>query len=365
METNKVKQLNKFGQRIWLDFLDRRLIRSGQLKKLIEQDGLRGMTSNPAIFEKAISGSADYDGQIRDLAAAFKDNEDIFYQLAITDIQNAADLFKAVFEKGEDGYVSLEVSPRLADDTNGTIIQAMELWKKVGRENVMIKIPATSSGIPAIRRTVSEGLNINVTLLFGLERYEQIAEAYLSGLEDRIEAGHAVDHIASVASFFLSRIDVLIDPQLEMRGYPEMKGEVAVALAKQAYQIYRRIFNSDRFKRLRDKGAMPQRVLWASTGTKDPSFPDTKYVEALIGPETINTLPMETLEAYLDHGRPADRLEQDLGKADQLLLQLKNIGINVAELTARLEKEGIEKFNRPYDRLLQAIEHKKGQLASV
>jgi transaldolase len=359
METNKIKQLHEFGQSIWLDFLDRNLIGSGQLKKLIEQDGLRGMTSNPAIFEKAITGSTAYDTQIRELATTHQNNEAIFYELAITDIQNAADQFAAVFVQESDGYVSLEVSPRLANDTNSTIKQAVELWRKLDRENVMIKIPATTEGIPAIRKAISEGLNINITLLFGLERYEQVVDAYLSGLEDRVAVGQPIDQIASVASFFLSRIDVLVDPQLEKKGYPEMKGEVAIACAKQAYQIYKRIFSSERFLRLQAIGAMPQRVLWASTGTKDPSFSDIKYVEALIGPETINTIPMDTLEAYRDHGHPASRLEHDIDKAIHTLEQLKTIGIDLAEISVQLENEGIEKFNRPYDKLLKAIEEKK------
>jgi transaldolase len=364
MEQSTIKQIHDFGQSIWLDFISRQLIRSDQLKKLIEEDGLRGITSNPAIFEKAINSSADYDEQIWELAGKYENNEVIFYELAITDIQQTADLFKPVFVKGSDGYVSLEVSPQLANDTNRTIKQAVELWRKVDRENVMIKIPATTAGLPAIRKAISEGLNINITLLFGLGRYEEVTEAYLSGLEDRVEAGQPIDHIASVASFFLSRIDVLIDPMLEEMGAPQLKGEVAIASAKKAYQIYKRVFSSDRFKKLQEKGALPQHVLWASTGTKDPSFSDTKYVEALIGPETVNTIPIETLDAYRDHGQPANRLEQDLDKAIQVLDELKKIGINLDELTAQLESEGIEKFNKPYDRLLQAIEGKKAQTVS-
>lgn len=359
METNKIKQLHEFGQSIWLDFLDRNLINSGQLQKLIEQDGLRGMTSNPAIFEKAISSSTAYDKQIMELAATHQSNEAIFYELAITDIQNAADRFEAIFAQDQDGYVSLEVSPRLANDTNGTIKQAVELWRKLDRENVMIKIPATTEGVPAIRKAISEGLNINVTLLFSLERYEQVVDAYLSGLEDRVVAGQPINHIASVASFFLSRIDVLVDPKLEAKGYPEMKGEVAIACAKQAYQIYKRHFSSERFIKLQTMGAKPQRVLWASTGTKDPLFSDIKYVEALIGPETINTVPLETLEAYRDHGHPASRLEHDMDKAVFTLEQLQRIGIDLKVIGTQLENEGIEKFNRPYDKLLQAIEEKK------
>ncbi|WP_316815131.1 transaldolase [Pedobacter nyackensis] len=359
METNKIKQLHELGQSIWLDFLDRNLINSGQLKKLIEQDGLRGMTSNPAIFEKAVTGSTAYDTQIRELAAAHQNNEAIFYELAVTDIQNAADQFEAIFARELDGFVSLEVSPRLANDTNKTIKQAVELWRKLDRENVMIKIPATAEGIPAIRKTISEGLNINVTLLFGLERYQQVVDAYLSGLEDRVAAGQPIDQIASVASFFLSRIDVLVDPQLVAKGHAEMKGEVAIACAKQAYQIYKRIFSSERFLKLQAMGATPQRVLWASTGTKDPSFSAIKYVEALIGPETINTVPMETLIAYRDQGHPASRLEHDMDKVMLTMEQLQRIGIDLTQISKQLEDEGIEKFNRPYDQLLQVIEEKK------
>jgi transaldolase len=360
MEPNKIKKIHDFGQSIWLDFIDRKIIQSGQLKKLIDEDGVRGITSNPAIFEKAISSSSDYDDQIEKLAGEQKNNEAIFYELAITDIQNAADLFKPVFVEGSDGYVSLEVSPHLARDTNGTIKQAFELWKRVDRKNVMIKIPATTEGLPAIRKAISEGLNINITLLFGLGRYEEVTEAYISGLEDRVESGQPIDHITSVASFFLSRIDVLIDPLLEEKGHSELKGEIAIASAKKAYQIYKRIFGSERFKKLREMGAMPQHVLWASTSSKDPSFPDTKYVEALIGPETINTVPLETLDAYRDHGQPENRLEQDLDKAIKAMDSLKEIGINIDEITQQLEDEGIEKFNKPYDKLLQAIEGKKG-----
>ncbi|WP_029276542.1 transaldolase [Pedobacter borealis] len=362
METNNIKQLREFGQSIWLDFLDRKLITSGGLAKLIEQDGLQGMTSNPAIFEKAISSSSDYDEQIKTLAYNYPDNEAIFYWLAISDIQNAADLFKPLFDRGEDGYVSLEVSPRLAHDTNGTIKQAVELWRRVDRKNVMIKIPATVEGLLAIRRAISEGLNINITLLFALDRYEQVAEAYLSGLEDRVAAGQPIDHIASVASFFLSRIDVLVDPILETKGLTQMKGKVAIACAKKAYQIYKRIFAGERFQKLQAMGAKPQRLLWASTATKDPSFPDTKYIEALIGKDTINTVPTETLEAYRDHGRPENRLERDIDKAEQVLEQLKEIGIDLNSLANQLEKEGIEKFNKPYDQLLLAIEEKKQQI---
>lgn len=362
MTTNKVKQIHELGQSIWLDFIDRKFIKSGELKKLIDEDGVRGITSNPAIFEKAISGSSDYDEQIATLNQQGKRNDEIFYAVAIDDIKAAADLFKPVYEEeveGADGYVSLEVSPLLARDTEGTIKQAMDLWKKVDRKNVMIKIPGTAEGLAAIRKCISEGININVTLLFGLPRYEEVTEAYISGLEDRANAGKPINQIASVASFFLSRIDVLVDPLLQDKGFSEIKGQVAIASAKKAYQIYKKVFGSERFKKLEEKGAKPQRVLWASTSTKDPAVSDVKYVEALIGPDTVDTIPIETLEAYRDHGNPENRLDQDLNSAHQTMEKLKEIGINIDEITQQLENEGIEKFNKPYEKLLKAIDDQK------
>ncbi|WP_018610901.1 transaldolase [Segetibacter koreensis] len=362
MSTNNVKRIHDFGQSIWLDFTERKLIQSGGLKKLIDEDGVRGVTSNPAIFEKAISSSSDYDEQIARLAKEGKSPEEIFYALAIDDIQAAADLFKSVYEEeveGADGYVSLEVSPFLARDTEGTIRQARDLWKRLARKNVMIKIPGTAEGLPAIRTCISEGININVTLLFGLGRYEEVTEAYIAGLEDRLSAGKPIDHIASVASFFLSRIDVMVDPLLNEKGFNELKGEVAIASAKKAYQIYKRVFSSERFKKLEEKGARPQRVLWASTSSKDPSISDVKYVEALIGPDTVDTIPMETLEAFRDHGNPENRLEENLNEAHLAMEKLKEIGINIDEITQKLEDEGIEKFNKPYEKLLKAIEEQR------
>lgn len=364
MTTNKVKQIHDYGQSIWLDFIDRNFIKSGELKKLIDEDGVRGVTSNPAIFEKSISGSDAYDEQIAELSRQGKRNDEIFYAVAIDDIKAATDLFQPLYEEeveGADGFVSLEVSPLLARDTEGTIAQAMDLWEKVGRKNVMIKIPGTAEGLPAIRKCISEGININVTLLFGLPRYEEVTEAYISGLEDRLNAGKSINKIASVASFFLSRIDVVADPLLQEKGFGELKGEVAIASAKKAYQIYKRVFGSERFKKLEEKGARPQRVLWASTSSKDPAFSDVKYVEALIGPDTVDTIPMETLEAYRDHGNPENRLEQDLNKAHQTLEKLKEIGINIDEITQKLEDEGIEKFNKPYEKLLKAIDDQKNK----
>lgn len=368
MATNRIKQVHEFGQSIWLDFIDRPIMNSGKLQQMIDEDGLRGITSNPAIFEKAISSSDEYDDDIRELASQRQSNEAIFYGLAVKDIQQAAHLFAPVYEDkvdGADGFVSLEVSPRLARDTDGTLQQARELWRQVGRPNVMIKIPGTAEGLPAIRQALADGININVTLLFSLERYEAVAEAYISGLEDRVAAGQPVDQLASVASFFLSRIDTLIDPILDDKGLADLKGEVAIASAKKAYEIYKRLFGSERFKKLADKGATPQRLLWASTGTKDPAFSDVKYVDALIGPDTVDTVPMETLDAYRDHGNPASRLEDELNKATETLERVKQAGLDLPALTQQLEDEGIDKFNKPYDKLLAAIDKQVQQLTEA
>ena len=361
MEINNVKRIHEFGQSIWLDFFDRKIMNNGELKKLIEEDGIRGLTSNPAIFEKAISNSSAYDVDIAALSKQKTSNSEIFFGLAIKDIKRAADFFKPVYDEtqGKDGFVSLEVSPHLARDTGGTIKQAKELWQAVDRKNVMIKIPGTAEGLPAIRHCISKGININVTLLFGLPRYGEVTDAYMSGLEDRVNSNLPIDEIASVASFFLSRIDVMVDPMLMEKGLSELKGEVAIASAKKAYEIYQEIINSDRFKNLEAKGASRQRVLWASTSSKDPSFSDVKYVEALIGKETINTIPMETLNAFRDHGKVANTLEDDLDKATRVMQQLKENSIDIDIITQALEDEGIEKFNKPYDKLLKGIEKQK------
>lgn len=362
MEPNKVKKIHDFGQSIWLDFIDRKIMNTGELQKLIDEDGVRGVTSNPAIFEKAFSSSSDYDEDIIKLAREGKSNDDIFYGVAVEDIKRAADIFMQVYEeevKGADGYVSLEVSPRFALDTEATTKQAMELWKAVHKNNVMIKIPGTKQGLPAIQKCIAEGLNINVTLLFGLDRYEEVTEAYIAGLEERAAAGKEIEYVSSVASFFLSRIDVLVDPMLKEKGLENLKGEVAIASAKKAYEIYKHVFSTDRWKKLEKKGAKPQRLLWASTGSKDPAFSDVKYVEALIGADTVDTIPMETLEAFRDHGNAADTLEKDTEKATQVLAQIKEAGIDIDKITQQLEDEGIEKFNKPYDKLLAAIEAQK------
>ena len=364
METNKVKQIHSFGQSIWLDFIDRAIVSTGKLQKLIDEDGVRGVTSNPAIFEKAITSSSDYDNDIRTLADGEKTNEEIFFGLAVTDIQSAAKLFEGVYaeSKGEDGYVSLEVSPFLALKTDETAAQAVDLWKKVDRKNVMIKIPGTKPGLAAIQQSIAKGININVTLLFGLPRYEEVTEAYISGLEEHLAAGHSIGHISSVASFFLSRIDVLVDPLLDEKGLGELKGEVAIASAKKAYEIYKRVFSGERWEKLAAKGAQPQRLLWASTSSKNPAFKDTKYVEALIGPATVDTVPLETIEAFRDHGVAANTLEEGLEKATEILEKIKAAGIDIDKLTQQLEDEGIDKFNKPFEKLLQSIEDQKAKV---
>ncbi|HET7117566.1 MAG TPA: transaldolase [Hanamia sp.] len=358
---NNLQQIHDLGQSIWLDSFDRKLMDSGELQKLIDEDSLCGITSNPSIFEKAVSSSSDYDDDVRKLASEGKNNEEIFFGFAASDIQRAADILKPVYDeaKGTDGFVSLEVSPHLANDTDGTIKQARELWKTVARKNVMIKIPGTKEGLPAIRKCISEGININITLLFGLPRYKEVTEAYISGLEDRLKNNQPIDHIASVASFFLSRIDVLLDPMLKEKKLDNLVGEIAIASAKKAYEIYKEVFFSDRFRNLEKKGAKKQKVLWASTSTKDPSFSDVKYVEALIGPDTINTLPIETIDAFRDHGKAQAHLENNLVKATQELQKLKDNGINIDDITQQLEDEGVQKFNKAYATLLNAIEEKK------
>jgi transaldolase len=372
MKNNPLKKLKSLGQSIWLDYIRRDLISSGKLRCLIDDDGLRGMTSNPSIFEKAIAESHIYDQDIRDMALKKKDIKSIYEALSQRDVQNAADEFRSVYEKtdGKNGYVSLEVNPHLAYDTKGTIEEARRLWTALNRPNVFIKIPATSDGLPAIYQLISEGINVNVTLLFGLPRYRQVAEAYIAGLETRAAQGKPVKHISSVASFFVSRIDALVDSLLEkliaqdgqkIDLSKKVHGQVAIASAKMAYQIYKEIFESNRFKKLADKGARVQRLLWASTSTKNPDYSDVKYIESLIGPDTINTVPPETIDAYHDHGNPKSRLEQDVKEANWIMEQLPELGINIDKVTQQLEDEGVKKFNEPFDKLMEALTKKSSE----
>jgi transaldolase len=366
MKNNSLKQLGTLGQSIWLDYIRRDLIAGGGLRHLIEEDGLRGMTSNPSIFEKAIVDSHDYDEDIRAMALEGKDAAAIYETLSQRDVQSAADEFRPLYDKtdGNDGYVSLEVNPHLAHDTNKTMEEALRLWAALKRPNVLIKVPATADGLPAIQQLISEGVSVNVTLLFGLPRYRQVVEAYIAGIEARAAQGKPVNHVASVASFFISRIDALVDPLLEKliaQGgkaadlAKNLHGQVAIASAKMAYQAYKEIFGSDRFRKLAAMGAAVQRLLWASTSTKNPDYSDVKYVEALIGPDTVNTAPLETLDAYRDHGEPKARLEQDVKQARRVLVRLAELGINIDTVTRQLEDEGVEKFNKPFDKLMETL----------
>ncbi len=366
MHANPLKTLGTFGQSIWLDYIRRDLITSGQLRRLIEEDGLQGMTSNPSIFEKAIVDSHEYDEDIRTMAREGKGVKAIYETLSQRDVQSAADEFRSVYDKtdGNDGYVSLEVNPHLAHDTKGTVEEAHRLWKTLARPNVFIKVPATTEGLSAIQELISEGINVNVTLLFGLPRYRQVADAYLTGLAARAARGMPVNHVASVASFFVSRIDGLVDPLLEqviVQGGDKaalaktLRGHVAIASAKVAYQLYKGIFGSGRFKTLADQGARVQRLLWASTSTKNPDESDVKYVEALIGPDTVNTAPLTTLDAYRDHGDPKARLEHDVEEAHRVLERLPELGISLDHVTRQLEDEGVEKFNKPFDKLMATL----------
>jgi transaldolase len=366
MKENPLIKLGELGHSIWLDYIRRDLIASGQLRRLIEDDGLRGMTSNPAIFEKAITDSQDYDADIQALALKGKSVDAIYEALSQRDVESAADEFRPLYDKmdGRDGYVSLEVNPHLAHDTNGTLTEARRLWAALNRPNVFIKVPATAEGLPAIQQLISEGISVNVTLLFGLPRYRQVAEAYIAGIEARAAAGKPVKYVASVASFFVSRIDAMVDPLLEkpsakggQEAYVDNKshGQVAIASAKMAYQIYKELFGSDRFKKLAAQGARTQRLLWASTSTKNPKYSDVKYVEALIGPETVDTAPMETIDAYRDHGNPKLRLEENVDEARWVLSELPNAGIDIDEITQKLEDEGVDKFNQPFDKLMKTL----------
>ncbi len=375
MKDNPLKQLGTLGQSIWLDYIRRDLIVGGDLRRLIVEDGLRGMTSNPAIFEQAIADSHVYDEDIRGMALQGKSAEVIYETISQHDVQSAADAFRTLYDQtdGKDGYVSLEVNPHLAHNTKGTIEEAHRLWSALNRPNVFIKVPATAAGLPAIQQLIHEGISVNVTLLFGLPRYRQVAEAYVAGLEARLAQGKPVKHIASVASFFVSRIDALVDPLLEKRIAQgdkdaslahKVHGQVAIASAKMAYQSYKEIFDSNRFRKLATQGARVQRLLWASTSTKNPAYSDVKYVESLIGSDTINTTPIKTLNAYRDHGEPQARLEEDVTVAGWVLEQLPALGINIDHVTQQLEDEGVAKFNHPFDKLMETLTQKlPGQLA--
>ena len=368
--TSLIQKLNQIGQSIWYDNIERKLLKDGTLEGMFNRGEIRGITSNPSIFNKAISQSDEYDAEIRSLTQESLSRENVYERLAISDIQTAADLFRPLYDQtnGDDGYVSLEVSPYLAHDADQTISEANRLWNDVNRPNLMVKIPATKAGLPAITETIAAGINVNVTLIFSLDRYREVREAYLAGLEKRASAGKTVANIASVASFFISRIDTKVDKQLESltkTATPEEKqrierlmGKTAVASGKLAFRDYEDTFGDKgtRFGKLKPLGAKRQRVLWASTSTKNPAYPDTKYVEEMIGPLTINTVPPNTLEAFLDHGVVKRTIDQNVEAAHNVMAGLSGVGIDLDQATQDLEAEGVKSFADAYTSLLDSLQ---------
>lgn len=365
MSLNPLLMVNRLGQSIWLDYIQRALLTNGDFQRMIDNDGVSGVTSNPAILEKAIVEHHDYDAAIRAMQSA--NTNALYEQLAVADLQAAADMLlpQYVATKGRDGFVSMEVSPYLAYDTQATIDEARRLWTLLNRPNSLIKVPATPAGITAIKELIADGINVNATLLFSLQRYREVAQAYIEGLTRRAERGEAVHMVASVASFFLSRIDTLVDSKLDdlarsttQQKAASLRGKSAIASARLAYQDYKRLFTGQHWQKLEAAGARTQRLLWASTSTKDPAYSDIKYVEALIGAETINTMPMETLSAYRDHGQPDLRLEQEIDMARATLDGLADLGLDLKSLTDQLEQEGVQKFTRAYQELLENLERR-------
>lgn len=361
-------RLSALGQSVWVDFLSRGSIRDGHLQRLLDEDVVVGATSNPSIFQKAMSKGDAYDEQLRELSDEGLDAREAFWRLAERDIKDACDLFRPVWEagNGRDGYVSLEVDPGLAYDTLATSREAMRLHETVDRANLMVKIPATKPGLAAIEDVVAKGRSINVTLIFSLRRYAEVAESYVRGIERLVAGGGDPRTVASVASFFVSRIDTEADRRLEdLGGHDELKGKLAIANARLAYQHYKEVFRGPRWEYLLSKGATPQRVLWASTSTKDPAYPDTLYVDELIGPDTVNTMPEETIEAYQDHGSPELRLEHELDGARRLFDELARAGVDYDDVTDTLEREGVEKFSVAFDELIAALAEKQTALVAA
>jgi transaldolase / glucose-6-phosphate isomerase len=356
---NTIEKLTELGQSLWMDNIERKLLENGETKALIDQGDIRGMTSNPTIFDKAIEKTHDYDEALIPLAWAGWDAEKIFWELVVEDIRSAADLFLPVYEEtnGGDGYISIEVSPFLAGDTDASAAQAQQLWARVARPNLMVKIPATEAGIPAIRRSIAAGININITLIFSLARYAQVMEAYLSGLGDRLAAGHPIDQIASVASFFVSRVDTNVDEKLPKDS--PLRGKIAIANAKLAYEQFEKTFSGARWDKLKARGARLQRPLWASTSTKNPDYPDTLYVDNLIGPHTVNTLPPKTLDAVRDHAKPEITITEGLDEARAEMDQLAAAGISIDQVTDELEEEGIRLFSESVTSLLKTIDERR------
>ncbi len=368
MARSRLHELSEYGQSVWIDYLSRDLLRSGGLARAIEEDAVVGVTSNPTIFQKALSSSDVYDVQLRGVLPEERDPKEVFLRLAVQDICDALDLLRPVWEEtgGHDGYVSLEVDPTLAYDTEATTAEATRLHALVDRPNLLVKIPATKPGLPAIEDMIAKGKSINVTLIFSLERYVEVAEAYIRGLERLVAAGGDPRKVASVASFFVSRVDTEADKRLDaIGGHDELKGRLAVANAKLAYQNWKEVFAGERWAALEAKGASKQWCLWASTSTKNPAYRDVLYVEELIGPETINTMPEETIKAFQDHGEVALTLEQGVDEARRLFEEIEAAGVDVDDVTRVLEEEGVQKFADSFDELLDGIRAKRGELVSA
>ena len=378
MAENPLVGLQKIGQSIWLDFLSRELINSGALKRLVDE-GVTGVTSNPSIFQKAISGSGDYDQSLREmLRAGVREEKELFFGLAMKDVADAADMLRPVYDEtgGMDGFISIEVSPDIAYDADATVLEAGHLFSTIGRKNILVKVPGTKQALPAIEQLVSEGININVTLLFSVKRYEEVMDAYISGLEKRLKAGQSIDEIWSVASFFVSRVDTTVDRLLEAelsragseagreRLLKGLTGGAAVANAKIAYRKYREVFSSSRFTDLKGKGANVQRLLWGSTSAKNPAYSDIKYVQELIGPGIINTVPEDTMQAFKDHGEARVTIEDGCEAAEGLVRELGSLGIDIEAVAAGLEQEGVKAFSDAFFSLLEEIAKKRDRFLS-
>ena len=370
--TNALLELGALGQSVWLDDIDREHLRTGLFEQLITQDGLSGATGNPTIFEHSIDHGTAYDEQMRQLIAQGKDAQAIYENLAMTDVRQVADLLRPLYERtgGQDGFVSIEVSPYLAHDTEGTLGEVRRFWQSIDRPNLMVKIPSTPAGIPAIRQALAEGININITLIFSIENYLQVAQAYLGALEERLAAGQDISRIASVASFFVSRLDVLVDQLLvnqikasndlaRQQQLTVLQGKAAIANARLAYQEFHRLFNGPRFVTLKQHGARVQRPLWASTSTKNPAYRDVLYVEELIGPETVNTMPLTTIDSFREHGRVRLSLEEHLAEAQAELAALEQAGIHYSQVTRQLQEEGVQKFIDSFQKLFACLDKKR------
>ena len=368
MSDSRLHQLSELGQTVWIDFLSRKMLQTGELERLMRDDAIVGVTSNPTIFQKAIAEGDFYDEQIRESLAELDDPKEIFWRLAEKDVGEACDLLARVWDNGQggSGYASLEVDPNLAGDTEGTIAQAQRLHDEIDRPNLYVKIPATKAGLPALEEMIARGKNINVTLIFSLDRHAEVVEAYIRGLERLIEDGGDPSKVASVASFFVSRVDTEADKRLdELGGHDELKGKLAVANAKLAYQHYKELFSGSRWEALAAKGASTQRCLWASTSTKNPAYSDVLYVDDLIGPETVNTMPEETIDAFQDHGKVALTLEADLDQAKQVFERVAEAGVDYDDVVVTLEQEGVEKFADSFRELLDGVKAKRGELVSA